>query len=77
MIRVRTLRMVSDLHPARLALSGALSRRSRELTIRWTFRVRTAHDIFGFADGRTLRPKGDAENLASVSIVFDHQYRET
>ena len=47
------------------------------MTIRWTFRVRSAHDIFGFADGRTLRPKGDAENLASVSIVFDHQHRET
>jgi len=31
MIRVRTLRMVSDLRPARLALSGALSRRPREL----------------------------------------------
>ena len=46
-------------------------------TIRWTFRVRTAHDIFGFADGRTLRPKGDAEDLASVSIAFDHQHRET
>ena len=42
-------------------------------------RVRTLRtgDIFGFADGRTLRPKGDAEDLASVSIVFDHQHRET
>ena len=65
MIRVRTLRMVSDLRPARLALSGALSRRSRELTISWTFRVRSAHDIFGFADGRTLRPKGDLRPPAS------------
>ena len=73
MIRVRALRMVSDLRPARLARSGALSRRSRELRVE----VRVVRSIFGFADGRTLRPKGDAEDLASVSIVFDHQHRET
>ena len=39
--------------------------RDRSVTIRWTFRVRTAHDIFGFADGRTLRPKGDLRPPAS------------
>jgi len=42
-----------------------LARRGRRHQIRWTFRVRTAHDIFGFADGRTLRPKGDLRPPAS------------
>lgn len=54
MIRVRTLRMVSDLRPARLALSGALSRRSRELI---EHSRRRMHDGHGWRDaGSRLEP---------------------
>ena len=91
MIRVRTLRMVSDLRPARLALSGALSRRSRELI---EHSRRRMHDGHGWRDaGSRLEPHRRSDGPSACALlmtssasrtdapcdrraIFDHQHRE-
>ena len=67
MIRVRTLRMVSDLRPARLALSGALSRRSRELIEHSRRRCMTATAGATSPTSSSSRPRGIASG-ASPSV---------
>ena len=73
MIRVLTLRMVSDLHPARLALSGALSRRSRELRVE----VRVIRSDGPSACALLMTSSASRTDApCDRRAIFDHQHRE-